>query len=65
MFVLDGVLEIAGFNPCPANVCFHDAFAGGQPQATMPEGAFYGQEATMPEGAFYGQEGLPLQDRVP
>jgi putative transposase len=24
--------------------------------ATMPEGAFYGQEATMPEGAFYGQE---------
>ena len=25
-------------------------------QATMPAGAFYGQEATMPAGAFYGQE---------
>jgi hypothetical protein len=30
-------------------------------EATMPEGAFYGQEATMPEGAFYGQDGSGMR----
>jgi hypothetical protein len=32
------------------------------PEATMPEGAFYGQEGASwnQEGAFYGQEAAPL-----